>query len=454
MPRADVPKEDVFIRAVAEPSLAWIGQQISLRYDLYARREVTSLPQPQENPTYPGFWVEEVNLPRTIAPRTEQHDGRDWQVYTIRRLALYGSVVGESVLEPLTFAVPVRGELSRAFRIGFLFDPVETLYRRSPSVRLAVRPLPDKGRPADYSGAVGRFTMKVTANTREAALGAGVNIRVELEGDGTLAPVQAPEPTPDPAFTIYEPKESRDTRPGADGRLLARGVWEYVVVPRLAGERPLPGIRFSYFDPIAGGYRTLDGPRLPLRVTGSAETAAATDEPGPTPVPAASPSFRSLPRAIPERQPLTGRWWIWAGGVAPPVLLLTAWGGAGWRRRYEAGRDERRRRRAPRVARRRLRDAGRHERDPNRTAAAISAALLDFVAARDGGSVMGLTYDGLSERLRSHGVRDADAVALADLLRHCDEARFAPGPEGRHRDAGDLLRRARAVLETLASAEA
>lgn len=67
---------------------------------------------------------------------------------------------------------------------------------------------------------------------------------------------------------------------------------------------------------------------------------------------------------------------------------------------------------------------------------------------------MGLTYHALSDRLRDRGIAEQDAVELADLLRRCDESRFAPALPASGIEGGPLLRRAYAVLDRLASTDA
>ncbi|ALC17107.1 hypothetical protein DSOUD_2345 [Desulfuromonas soudanensis] len=61
----------------------------------------------------------------------------------------------------------------------------------APPLRLRVRPLPEEGRPSDFSGAVGRYTLTLRGEgtgTRE--------VRLEIGGTGVLSNVPAPRAAP------------------------------------------------------------------------------------------------------------------------------------------------------------------------------------------------------------------------------------------------------------------
>src|SRR5262249_40120157 len=63
---------------------------------------------------------------------------------------------------------------------------------QSEPLHLEVLPLPDAGKPADFSGAVGTFDLHVSASPRELKAGDPVTITTTVEGDGNLAAITPP----------------------------------------------------------------------------------------------------------------------------------------------------------------------------------------------------------------------------------------------------------------------
>lgn len=49
-----------------------------------------------------------------------------------------------------------------------------------------VKPLPDQGKPADFTGAVGKFDFSVSASETELAATESLTVKVEVNGKGNL----------------------------------------------------------------------------------------------------------------------------------------------------------------------------------------------------------------------------------------------------------------------------
>ena len=130
--------------------------------------------------------------------------------------------------------------------------------------RIAVEHVPERGRPADWSGAIGRFTAESTLVTNERPeVGEPIRLRAILTGTGNLDRIVTPElPTSD-AWDILPAVERRQK--AEDQRVFA-----YTLVPRLPGKHLTPVIRFSSFDPETKKYTRLEFPRQEITVTGNA----------------------------------------------------------------------------------------------------------------------------------------------------------------------------------------
>lgn len=123
---------------------------------------------------------------------------------------------------------------------------------------LTFLPLPEAGRPREFSGAVGRFTL--TARFSPSSLGVGEIGRLVLEiaGDGSLASVQAPRLEALRGFHVYGRLE--------EGGETAR-IYTYEIAPLREVIRAVPSIQFAFFDPSPpAGYRVLQTEPIAISV--------------------------------------------------------------------------------------------------------------------------------------------------------------------------------------------
>ncbi len=134
--------------------------------------------------------------------------------------------------------------------------------------RLRVVPLPTAGRPATFSGAVGRFTVHAETSAREIEGRASFPLLLRIEGEGNL---HAFDP-PTLALAGFHVLGSIDAK--GNGRRTIT----YDVVSHRAGDVGIPPIPFSFFDPTPpGAYRTVSTAPLPLVVRGDPGTRTALD---------------------------------------------------------------------------------------------------------------------------------------------------------------------------------
>ncbi|MFQ5718090.1 MAG: BatD family protein [Acidobacteriota bacterium] len=454
---ARAPAEELFFRTVLDPPDPYVGQQAVLRYDLYTRADVVSVPQAQETPNYPNFWKEDLEGPRRISPRMETIQGREYHVYTVRKVALFATASGETILPPLTFSVPVKSSRSARFRRSFFFDPVETVYKRAPQVTVHVRPLPEKGRPADFANAVGQFRLEAKADRREAETGDAVGLLVSIEGSGNLNSVKEPVMEVPEGFTVYPPETRQSIQPDLDDRFTGVKSWDYILVPHDPGPQHLPAVRFSYFDPRLGVYRTLTAGEQAIEVSG---------EPLAEPTAGGLPEHRAIERLASDihfiesgggalarsRPPLYRTAWFWLGLIVPPLTNLGALS-VRWQRRRHAGRIGRiRRRRAGRSALRGLSRAATlmDDPEPQRFYSALARTLTEYVADRFGDHAVGLTYDRIASLLATNPDAERASREFLAVLEACDCARFSPSGGERARE--QLQERARSAVLALEEA--
>ena len=133
-----------------------------------------------------------------------------------------------------------------------------------------VLPIPLEGRPADYRGAVGSYSILAEAEPKTVDAGDPITLRLGIIGDGPMDLIQAP-PLSEVSSLIDDFKVTDQSLAGFvqdDTK-----VFVTTVRPRTADITQIPPIPFSFFDPEAESYKTVYSKAIPISVS-EAETLA------------------------------------------------------------------------------------------------------------------------------------------------------------------------------------
>ena len=443
------PSADVFLQAKLGASSVYSGQPVRLDVTLYAAAPVNGFTW-TDVPSLPGLWTEDLPVDPSRDRRVVTMNGRQYNAYPVARKLVVPTGSGALTIQPFSAQVQVRRASRDPFGSFFSLGGYVNIVRRTAALKLDVKALPEADRPVDFSGAVGSFRMKVTADRSDVDLGEAVAVKVTIEGEGSLQSAAPPKLTAPPDVKVYDPKVLDDAMTGAD-HLGARKTWEWVVVPLAPGTVSVPGPNFAYFDPASASYRQLRGdiPALSVRrgtgvidpVAGRGEVQANTKD----------IAFLKMRRGPLEeaRPPLHKRGWFLAL-VAMPFILTPVGIVLGRRReRFLTDQGFARSRRAARTAAKRLdRAAKRAGEAPTVFYQEVAGALVDYVADRANRKASGLTYDQLDDILAAKGVPPESRRRYRACLESCDFARFVPD-SGRPQAVADLLAEARAIVRSL-----
>lgn len=118
---------------------------------------------------------------------------------------------------------------------------------------LTVRPLPETGRPAAFSGAVGSFRLNGHLPQTRVHPGDILTLTLDLSGQGWLGKAALPSIPASPLFKIYPPKEVL--------RENARLKTQQVFIPQNTNAADIAALPFCFFNPVSGRYEeTSAGP--------------------------------------------------------------------------------------------------------------------------------------------------------------------------------------------------
>ncbi|MBU0990603.1 MAG: BatD family protein [Proteobacteria bacterium] len=146
--------------------------------------------------------------------------------------------------------------------------------------KMRVLPLPKKERPIDFTGAVGRFSLSVTASPRNGMVGDPITIKMAVKGEGNFDRVSSPELISTDGWRTYTPAVSFKPADSADYE--GEKQFEQAVIPLDASVNCIPPAVFSYFDATAEKYVTLRTPPIKVNITPASHKAKASspEQPG------------------------------------------------------------------------------------------------------------------------------------------------------------------------------
>lgn len=140
----------------------------------------------------------------------------------------------------------------------------KTFYSREKMV--PVKELPPH--PLRNTVPVGDYRLRERLSKKSVQVNKSFTYQFQVEGEGNLAAIMPPVPTPPPGLDFYPPDVRQDvTR--SSGRVIGSKTFTYAVLPREPGSYNMSeALQWIYFNPTTAQYDTLR-PTLHVRVTGT-----------------------------------------------------------------------------------------------------------------------------------------------------------------------------------------
>lgn len=327
---AQTPGVKVGIEVIPSKTRVYLGEPVTLSIVVYANTALANY-APSERTSPQGFWIEDAKLPDKPEVEKQTRNGEQYYSVLVKRMILFPTTTGKIRIpaEKGTIQYYVRriehSPLENFFNDPIFNDPffrnpffnrsvvsLEEAPAQSASPEITVLPLPEAKKPAAFSGAVGRFTMKASLENSSAHVGEGVPLVVEIAGQGNLKGISFPGFVDIPGLNLFTSNSSA-TFEANRSSYSATKRFEYVAVPLAQGRYLIPPVSFSYFDAEAGAYKTLHTDTLALNVLPGAPTQSA--------LMASSQILKTGQKDIIDIHDVRGRP-LAAGSDAPRFLLI------------------------------------------------------------------------------------------------------------------------------------
>ncbi|RLC51738.1 MAG: hypothetical protein DRZ79_02335 [Candidatus Cloacimonadota bacterium] len=241
--------DNLFITAEIDKKSVFEGEPITVTYKLYSRYDIYNLDFENE-PNFNGFWKEDVYTPNRLNFRRTTKNGRLYYVMTVRKVALFPTQTGRLVIPPLAMNVQIRTE-PRSF---FDFGETRNYLIKSKQKSVLVKELPAEGKPADFSGAVGKFTISGSISTNELKAGDSFTYTLKISGTGNLNNFDPPQLPQISNLRFIEPEITTDIN---KDKISGTKIIKYLVIAQEKGNYTIPSLTFSYFDTSEKRYKTL-----------------------------------------------------------------------------------------------------------------------------------------------------------------------------------------------------
>ncbi|HEV2354977.1 MAG TPA: BatD family protein [Puia sp.] len=283
--------KNLFVKVQVDRNSCYVGEPIMATYKLYSRLNAES--RVTKRPSLNGFSVYDMIDPSVDAVSVEKVNGRPFTVHTIRKTQLIPLQAGSIGLDPVEVENSVHfvkvGSQQPAHHSGNrmqdLLDQLSEEGNFGPEVEenvtldtkpltITVKPLPEAGKPANFNGAVGEFSIEASlASPRVAAQDEGT-LHVVVKGKGNLPIITAPTVDWPSGIDAYDAVAKEDVNKTVVPMSGSKS-FDYTFTARDSGHYTIPAIDFSYFDPASQSYKTVNSEPLDLRVSRAARRATA-----------------------------------------------------------------------------------------------------------------------------------------------------------------------------------
>ena len=441
---AQTSSENIFVRTIASKTKVHEQEALMITYKLYfANVDVAQLTNNTKLPEFTGFLKQDLEQGE-IQTELEHYNGRNYQTAVLYRTILYPQHSGDISIDPAKFEAVLRVQTQQ--RPRSIFDDFFGSYTNvtkmltAPGVTIHVVALPS-GKPAGFSGGVGRFTLTPSISQTELQTNDAVTIRLDISGSGNMKLIKTPAVDWPEGFEPYDPKVTNDFKTTTAGVSGTKSI-EYLAIPRSAGEYTIPAVKFSYFDIDDKAYKTLSTPEYTIHVKRGAGSANDKGEEGVVVNYTQKEDIKQLGsdiRYIDTKAPQTARHpasltrykHIWLFYIVPLIIAIVLLIVLRKQIKEAADINRLRYKRANKVAQKRLKAAAAalKANDPNTFYAAIERAAWTYLSDRLSIPTAELNKDNIAAILAQKGVADSLIAEVKNVLSTAEFARYAPATD-------------------------
>jgi len=254
----------LFIDVEVSKNTAFVNEPVEVLYRIYLAPNLEIELNKNIVTKFNNFWSQTEDVQGGWERKVVNN--RVFKSKIFKKAILYPQKIGKLEITPITL------DLNISYPTGdfdFFGDPEFDVARReivSNSKNLQVLSLPEKGKPDNFTGAVGTFEFKANVTKNELKSGESLQLDFIVSGKGNLKLFEIPKPNLPSNFEIYEPKHQEFVNENING-ISGKIVDSYTIIPQEKGNFKIKPQNFSFFDIKSKTYKTISSEAINLDVS-------------------------------------------------------------------------------------------------------------------------------------------------------------------------------------------
>ncbi|AYD47617.1 BatD family protein [Arachidicoccus soli] len=256
----EATKGKLLIRILPNKTTCYLGEPILADYQFLS--SVNCSWRPVKVPSFSSFSVADIQ--QNQYPFNVQVDGKNYRAQSVRKVQLTPLKTGRILLDSCS----VNSQANYLDAATGEYRSANFLTKSSPKY-IEVLPLPTKNQPADFSGAIGNFSIVATVEKNSLPAQENNNLHIEITGTGNLDGVTIPEIHWPANIQAYDSRDSQavDKSQFPMPRSLT---FDVPFIGNKEGTAIIPAIKFTYFDPQKKDYQTISSDSIKLSFAAAA----------------------------------------------------------------------------------------------------------------------------------------------------------------------------------------
>ncbi len=411
---------------------AYVNEPVTVIYKLYFpyNSSVSNLRNFQA-PKYQDFWSQYIDMKQLRAEKGK-YNGKDYSVVALRKVILYPLEAGSKRIEPFKIDVDAEVPTGRSDWFGRMEMTTVEKALSTGMQTITVKPLPEKGKPASFTGAVGAFDFKVIPSKTKLKAGESLDLEVSVSGKGNLKLFTLPKPLVPSSLEIYDPAHQENVQTPVTG-MIGKVSDRYTVIPQFKGKYTIKPITFSYYDVKTSSYKTIASQEIIIDVLEGDGVLAASNTKTNKQVIQKKQVFQynklKSEFDVKSKVDFLGSGLFYSLLIAPLLLIPVVVVLRKQKEAKDADAFGNRVRKNNRLVKKYLSDAKKQMGDKVPFYLAMEKALHNFLKAKLHIETVEMSKDNIVELLQQKNTNESSITQFMALMNDCEFARYAPATD-------------------------
>lgn len=257
--------DNLYLVADISNSNPYVNQPITVVYKLYFSYNIGITKWDElSKPKYNDFWSQNIEIKKLVAEEGT-FKNQKFRYIVLKKVILYPQKSGKLVIEPLAMNIDVQLPTNRRDMFGRVIINDGNKRVSAGAKTINVKALPESGKPADFTGAVGKFEFSAVPSKTTLKNGESLDLVLSVVGTGNLKLFTLPKPIVPNALEMYDAVHDEKVNTPLSG-MTGKISDSYTIIPQYKGDYVIKPLHFSYFDLGTRTYKTISSSEIKINV--------------------------------------------------------------------------------------------------------------------------------------------------------------------------------------------